>query len=217
MAAAGAALALGLDAGAVEKGVNALAGVPGRLERVDAGAAGPVAYVDYAHTPDALEKTLLVLGALRDDSDCGGRHGSKGRIITVFGCGGNRDRGKRPLMAGVVMRLSDVAVVTSDNPRDEEPLDIINDIEKGMQGAVRIGAGEAPSRTAGGYLVIADREEAIRKAVEIARQGDTLLVAGKGHEDYQIIKGVRRVFDDRAVLRQCLADAFGGFKNEAYN
>lgn len=196
MAAVGAAYALGIEAPVISRGVNALKTVPGRLEMV----AGPGlskgreqfnAFVDYAHTPDALER---VLGALKGIA--------KGRIITVFGCGGNRDRGKRPLMGEVSARLSDITIVTSDNPRDEDPLDIISEIEGGMEGVKKYGPNEdIEDITDRGYTVIPEREEAIARAVSFARKGDTVLVAGKGHEDYQIVKGERRPFDDRMVLK----------------
>ncbi len=193
MAAVGAAYALGIEAPVISRGINALKTVPGRLEMV----AGPDlsrgreqfnAFVDYAHTPDALER---VLGALKGIA--------RGRIITVFGCGGNRDRGKRPLMGEVSARLSDITIVTSDNPRDEDPLEIIAEIEKGMEGVKKYGPDE--DITDRGYTVIPEREEAIARAVSFARNGDTVLVAGKGHEDYQIVKGEYRPFDDRIVLK----------------
>jgi UDP-N-acetylmuramoyl-L-alanyl-D-glutamate--2,6-diaminopimelate ligase len=134
--------------------------------------------VDYAHTPDALEKVLLAL-----------REQSKGRLLCVFGCGGNRDAGKRPLMGEAASRLADSVVVTSDNPRHENPADIITAIVAGMQGDYRI----EPDRTA-----------AIALAVNMAKPGDIVLVAGKGHEDYQEIAGVRHPFSDQQVVNQAL-------------
>jgi UDP-N-acetylmuramoyl-L-alanyl-D-glutamate--2,6-diaminopimelate ligase len=168
----------GIDFLAVKRGVEGLRGVPGRLERVTA-KDGRVAFVDYAHTPDALERVLATLRALPHR-----------RLICVFGCGGDRDRTKRPLMGAAVAKLADVGIVTSDNPRTEDPLKIIDDI--------------VPSIPAG--KVIPDRREAIRHAVSLASADDILLVAGKGHEDYQILGTVKHHFDDREEL----AAAFGG-------
>ncbi|MBI5599854.1 MAG: UDP-N-acetylmuramoyl-L-alanyl-D-glutamate--2,6-diaminopimelate ligase [Deltaproteobacteria bacterium] len=201
LAAVGAACVLGIGLDCIERGVAAFKGVPGRLERVGSGT--PRAYVDYAHTPDALERTLKVMTAATDISN-GGR---VGRLITVFGCGGNRDRLKRPLMGGISAKLSDVTVLTSDNPRDEDPLDIIKEIEKGMEGVKKYAPNEPVADK--GYFVIPDRAEAIKKAVEIAGRPDTILLAGKGHEDYQIIKNRRFPFDDREVLRGFLKEARG--------
>ena len=200
LASAGACCVLGLPLDAVGKGIAALKNVPGRLERVNGGGAsggaggGIRAYVDYAHTPDALERTLTVISGI-----------SKGRVITVFGCGGNRDRLKRPVMGGISARLSDVTIVTSDNPREEDPLEIIKEIEKGM-GGIKKYDGRAQGANKG-YMIITDRSEAIKKAVEIAKAGDTILVAGKGHEDCQIVKGGKFAFDDREVLKNFLKEA----------
>lgn len=152
--------------------------VPGRLERVTETGNLHV-YVDYAHTPDALINVLRTLRALKPK-----------RIITVFGCGGDRDLTKRPKMARAAEEGSDICVLTSDNPRSEDPAAIIADAKKGF------------SRS--GHLEIADRKQAIRTAIENARDGDIILLAGKGHEDYQEIKGVRHPFDDRKIARQCL-------------
>jgi UDP-N-acetylmuramoyl-L-alanyl-D-glutamate--2,6-diaminopimelate ligase len=192
MAAAGAAYVMGIEGSLIEKGINALKSIPGRLERVGRDELGFDAYVDYAHTSDALERTLKVLRALKKG----------GRLITVFGCGGDRDTSKRPVMGKVAAGLSDVAIVTSDNPRDEDPMKIIEDIEAGLEGVNKFG--EDAEIVGKGYLVIPERAEAISKAVEIARSGDIVLIAGKGHEDYQIIKGERIFFDDRVVLGECL-------------
>ncbi len=171
LAAVGAGLGLGLPVDAIEKGIESLKNVPGRLERVDAGQAFTI-LVDYAHTPDALERVLSTLKGLTDK-----------RIITVFGCGGDRDRGKRPIMGSIAVRYSDMVVVTSDNPRTEEPLRIIEDIKAGMR--------------EGSYMTIPDRREAIKAAIENAKEGDVVLLAGKGHEDYQIIGKEKTHFDDR--------------------
>lgn len=162
--------------------LSALSPVRGRLETIQGG--GITAVVDYAHTPDALAN---VLDTLKDIM------AGKGTLITVFGAGGDRDKGKRPLMAKEAASRSDKIIVTSDNPRSEEPQDIINDILSGL-------SGDEMKRT----LTIADRKEAIRTAVMIAQKGDAILVAGKGHEDYQEIKGVKHHFDDMEILRELL-------------
>jgi UDP-N-acetylmuramyl tripeptide synthase len=153
--------------------------------------------VDYAHTPDALESSLLALRALTAD-----------RIICVFGCGGDRDRAKRPEMGGIAARLSDLAVVTSDNPRTEPPLQIIEEIVAGVRLACDLQyAPEELKRgfKAKGYTVIADRREAIAMAVSVSRPGDTVLIAGKGHEPYQLIGREKFPFDDRLEAEKALA------------
>lgn len=189
MCAIGACIVLGIDKDAIEKGISGLERVPGRLERMDS-PAGFSAFVDYAHTGDALERALNALRPI-----------AKQRIITVFGCGGNRDRLKRPKMGAIAAKLSDVTIVTSDNPRDEDPLEIIREIRAGIEGIEEKDCGPGDR---GCYMVVPDRKEAIRKAVSIARQGDAILVAGKGHEDYQIIKGVRHHFDDFEEVRAAM-------------
>jgi UDP-N-acetylmuramoyl-L-alanyl-D-glutamate--2,6-diaminopimelate ligase len=154
--------------------------------------------VDYAHTGDALENVLQTLNELKS-----------GRVITVFGCGGDRDRGKRPLMGGIAGRLSDLAIITSDNPRTEEPLSIVAQIRDGI---LPVGIREyQPAEIADGFsekgfVVIVDRREAIRMAIRIARQGDIVLLAGKGHEDYQIIGTTKHHFDDREVSASALKE-----------
>ena len=189
-----AASAIGIGKEAIGKGVCALERVPGRLEKIESkGPRAFRAYVDYAHTGDALERALQAL-----------RPVTSGRLITVFGCGGNRDRGKRPKMAEISARLSDFTIVTSDNPRDEDPLEIIKEIESGIRGLQKFEPAGSPSEK--GYMVVPDRKEAIRKAVALAGSGDTILVAGKGHEDYQIIKGVKHHFDDFEVIKEAIAD-----------
>jgi UDP-N-acetylmuramoyl-L-alanyl-D-glutamate--2,6-diaminopimelate ligase len=193
LGAVGVGRALGIDADAIADGINRLQSVPGRLEKV-ANDRGITILVDYAHSPDALEK---VLGAVRPLT--------RGKLICVFGCGGDRDRGKRPLMGEIAARLSDLAVLTSDNPRTEEPLTILADVEAGVKktgapklDAVRVGA----PITGTGYVVEADRRRAIRAALGAAAPGDLVLIAGKGHEDYQIL-GVDKIhFDDREVARE---------------
>jgi UDP-N-acetylmuramoyl-L-alanyl-D-glutamate--2,6-diaminopimelate ligase len=177
--AAGAALAAGVKLEDVARAAARFDGVPGRLEAVDAGQDFRV-YVDYAHTPDGLES---VLRSLRPETH--------GRLICLFGCGGDRDRGKRPLMGGIAERLADEVIVTSDNPRSEDPARIIEEILAGMR---------SPSRA----RAEADREEAIRAAVASAHAGDVVLLAGKGHETEQIVGSLRMPFDDREVARAAL-------------
>ncbi len=165
--------------------MSRLVPVAGRFQTFR-GANGIMAIVDYAHTPDAV---VNVLAAIREVT------GSSDRIITVVGAGGNRDKGKRPIMAREAALRSGKLILTSDNPRDEEPLDILHDMEAGLDDDMR-------ART----LSICDRREAIRTAVRLARPGDVVLVAGKGHEDYQEIKGVKHHFDDREVVMAALAE-----------
>ena len=190
VAAVGCGIALGLERGAIEEGISSMGRVPGRLERVTS-PHGFMVFVDYAHTADALERVLKSLAGVK-----------RGRIITVFGCGGDRDRGKRAVMGEVAVRWSTLAIITSDNPRGEDPLSIIAEIEAGVAGARRYEPGEAP--TSGGYMVIPDRREAIVRAVELADEDDIILVAGKGHEDYQIVGDKRLPFDDRVELAKAL-------------
>ena len=183
--------AAGVELEQVARGVAALSGVPGRLERVDGGREFAV-LVDYAHTPDALARAVAVLRPL-----------CRGRLITVFGCGGDRDRTKRPLMGGAVARLADLAVVTSDNPRTEDPGAIIEDILPGVQAEAieQLPDLDHPR----GFVVQQDRRRAIFAAVHAARPGDIVLIAGKGHEDYQILGRERIHFDDREQAREALA------------
>jgi len=188
----------------VKAGVEALEGVSGRFERV-ANQKGIHVIVDYAHTPDALERVLLGITRLHEGRDTT----ETGKIITVFGCGGDRDRTKRPLMAEVVGRYSDLAVLTSDNPRTEDPQAILADVEKGFKTiALKEWDPEKSGawRSAKGYLKIPDRREAIRKAIRMALPSDTVLIAGKGHEDYQIIGRKKFPFDDRVEARQALEE-----------
>jgi UDP-N-acetylmuramoyl-L-alanyl-D-glutamate--2,6-diaminopimelate ligase len=182
LAALGAALALGLDAEAALRGISSVPGVPGRLERVLAGQDFTVV-VDYAHTDDALKNLLETVRDLKPR-----------RLITVFGCGGDRDRTKRPLMGAVAARLSDVVVVTSDNPRSEPPEAILEEIQRGMNG------GRRAERHA-----IVDRRDAIVRALEMAGPGDAVVIAGKGHETYQVLRDRTVPFDDRQVAREVLA------------
>jgi UDP-N-acetylmuramoyl-L-alanyl-D-glutamate--2,6-diaminopimelate ligase len=189
-AAAATVLALGVPRDAVERGLVALRGVPGRFERVDEG--GPfLVLVDYAHTDDALTNLLESVRALRP-----------ARILTVFGCGGDRDRAKRPKMGLAAARGSDVVFVTSDNPRSEKPEAILQDILPGVRQALGVDAAAAlPSDRC---QVIADRREAITRAVAAARPGDAVVIAGKGHETYQVLADRTIPFDDRHVAREAL-------------
>jgi UDP-N-acetylmuramyl-tripeptide synthetase len=193
LCAAGAAVALGIPAPAIRAGIDALANVPGRLERVGRG--DRRVYVDYSHTPDALENALSALRAI------GAR-----RIICVFGCGGDRDRAKRPMMGEIAARLSELSVATSDNPRSEDPLAIIEEIVPGLRqaGAAETTAGGARAAGPKQYIVEADRRRAIEIALAASRPGDTVLIAGKGHETYQIIGGRTIHFDDREEAARAL-------------
>jgi UDP-N-acetylmuramoyl-L-alanyl-D-glutamate--2,6-diaminopimelate ligase len=161
------------------------------MERVDCGQSFSV-IVDYAHTPDALERTLGTISSLPHR-----------RIITVFGCGGDRDKTKRPVMGEIASRLSDFVVATSDNPRSEDPARILSEIEPGLR------AGSA------GYRLIVDRREAIGDAIRRAEARDVVLIAGKGHEDYQVIGARTLSFDDRVVARELLTQRLnpGGARN----
>jgi UDP-N-acetylmuramoyl-L-alanyl-D-glutamate--2,6-diaminopimelate ligase len=181
-----------VDLDAIVEGVAGLAGVPGRLERVSSPDDPFAVLVDYAHTPDALERAMEALRPL-----------CPGRLIVVFGCGGDRDRTKRPLMGGAVARIADLAVVTSDNPRTEEPQSIIDAVLGGVrsEGLAQLQGLDAER----GYFVQPDRRAAIAAAVQAARPGDIVLVAGKGHEDYQILGTDRIHFDDREEAREALA------------
>ena len=183
-AAIGTAIGLGLPAEVIRAGINSMPGVPGRFEAVNAGQSFRV-IVDFAHTDDALARVLQ-----------SAREITPGRLIVLFGCGGDRDRTKRPLMGEVAIKGSDFAVVSSDNPRSEDPLAIINEVEVGM---VRAGGIEGKN-----YQVVADRREAIRYALRLASAGDTVLLAGKGHEAYQIIGDKSFPFDERAIARELL-------------
>ncbi|RMF68171.1 MAG: UDP-N-acetylmuramoyl-L-alanyl-D-glutamate--2,6-diaminopimelate ligase, partial [Alphaproteobacteria bacterium] len=193
--AAAAGVALGLPADLIAEGVGAVERVPGRLEAIDH-PGGARILVDYAHTGDALEKALEAMRDLRPR-----------RLVALFGCGGDRDRSKRPKMGEVAGRLADLTVVTSDNPRSEDPQAIINDILPGVEatGAVRHDRAAFPPAGQRGYLVEPDRRRAIELAVSLLQEGDLLLVAGKGHEDYQIIGDRRIHFDDREEVRRAMA------------
>lgn len=187
LAAVSTATALDLPFDAIERGVQSLAGVPGRFEMVSGPKDEVTVVVDYAHTDDALRNLLETARPL-----------ARGRLITVFGCGGDRDRTKRPLMGAVAGRLSDLIVITSDNPRSEDPNRIIEEIQRGITSDTRKDAGQR-------LLTIVDRRAAIAKAIELARPGDLVLVAGKGHEKYQVIGDRVLPFDDVAVAREALS------------
>jgi UDP-N-acetylmuramoyl-L-alanyl-D-glutamate--2,6-diaminopimelate ligase len=178
-------LRLGVPAAEVAAAIAAVGNVPGRLERVEAGQPYAI-LVDYAHTPDALER---LLGWVREVTDK--------KIILVFGCGGDRDRGKRAPMGEIAGRRADIAISTSDNPRSEDPAAILEDVEQGL---ARSGATK--------YLKIVDRREAIRAAVELANPGTVIVIAGKGHETTQQVGGKELPFDDRKVAAE-LARAKG--------
>ncbi len=200
MAAVATAIGSGLPLEAIREGIEELKGVPGRVEKVE-NSKGLRVLVDYAHTPDALERVLTALIELHNQT------GPKGKIITVFGCGGDRDRSKRPLMAEVAGRLSDLVILTSDNPRTEDPLAIIEEAEMGFHsiGVKKLNLeGTDLWGSTKGYLLIPDRREAIRMAIRLASPPDTILIAGKGHEDYQIIGKERFPFDDRIEARKAL-------------
>ena len=177
----GAAAMLGKNPEDILVVLSTLKSVAGRLEPIRS-ADGVTAIVDYAHTPDALENVLNAIHEVLE--------GKQGQVITVCGAGGNRDKGKRPLMAQEAVKQSDRVIITSDNPRFEEPQDIINDMLAGLD-----------AKQMKKVVSIADRREAIKTAVMLAQKGDVILIAGKGHEDYQEIKGVKHHFDDREVVR----------------
>ncbi|MDR0311451.1 MAG: UDP-N-acetylmuramoyl-L-alanyl-D-glutamate--2,6-diaminopimelate ligase, partial [Acidobacteriota bacterium] len=180
MAAAGAALSLGLTGEQIKAGIEALSGVPGRMERVDGGQ-DFLTIVDYAHTPASLENLLETMKRIPHR-----------KLIAVFGCGGDRDRAKRPLMGEIAARLCDTVIVTSDNPRSEDPAAIIKEIESGLK------------KGSADYQINPDRRSAIRDAVNMAGKDDIVVIAGKGHETYQIIGGEKLPFDDREVALELL-------------
>ena len=177
----GAAIMLGKKPEDILVILSTLKSVSGRLEPIRS-PEGYTAIVDYAHTPDALENVLNTINEVLN---------GKGKVITVCGAGGNRDKGKRPIMAQTAAKLSDKVIITSDNPRFEEPQDIINDMLAGLD-----------NKLMKKVVSIVDRKEAIRTASMMAEKGDVILIAGKGHEDYQEIKGVKHHFDDREVVRE---------------
>jgi len=180
LAAAAGGLACGVDIDTVVEGLEKAHGVPGRLQPLRSGQPFAV-YIDFAHTPDALERLIETAREL-----------TEGRLLVLFGCGGDRDRGKRPLMGRAATEKSDFAVVTSDNPRTEDPLAIIEDIQPGLVGDR--------------WEIVADRREAIARVLGKAQPGDTVLLAGKGAEDYQEIKGEKIPFSEVDIARSVLRD-----------
>lgn len=178
--AAGCCLSLGVDLDTVVEGLESAPQVPGRLERIECGQPFSVV-VDYAHTPDSLQKAISAVADVTD-----------GRVIVVFGCGGDRDPDKRPVMGMAAGSSADYTIITSDNPRSEDPVGIILAIEDGVR------------ETAGDYEIVIDRRDAIEAALSMAREGDTVIIAGKGHEDYQVFADRTIHFDDREVAREIL-------------
>ena len=164
-------------------GIEAVKSVPGRIELLDTKTPYRV-ILDYAHSPDALENILKAV-----------RPTTKGKLICLFGCGGGRDQTKRPIMGDISGRLSDLSIITSDNPRNEEPMTIIESIVEGI------------AKTGGEYVVIENRREAIRYALSIANESDSIVLAGKGHETYQEICGVKYPFDEKIIVMELLDEA----------
>ena len=200
LSAVGVATALDIGSDTIKAGIEALSTIPGRLEAIE-NSFGRYVYVDYAHTPDALEN---VVSALREIAPA--------RLICVFGCGGDRDKEKRPLMGEIVARLCDLAIVTSDNPRTENPVAIINQILPGIRkiGGIEYSAKDLTTGfTVKGYAVEPDRRRAIELAILASRPGDAVLIAGKGHETYQILDTSVIDFDDREEARKVLRTISG--------
>ncbi|RPJ15353.1 MAG: UDP-N-acetylmuramoyl-L-alanyl-D-glutamate--2,6-diaminopimelate ligase [Desulfobacteraceae bacterium] len=196
LCAAGLGAGLAISPEKMAEGIESVRVIPGRLERID-NSSGRSVYVDYAHTPDALKNVLLSLRPI-----------TRGRLICIFGCGGDRDRTKRPLMGEIAATLSDIAVITSDNPRTENPSDIIKEITDGVtrKKIDRYDPLELTRDFNGrGYVTEPDRERAIRLGISASRPGDTVLIAGKGHENYQIKGTIRIHFDDREEAKLALS------------
>lgn len=192
LGAIGAGLSCDIPLGKIASGIASVSAVPGRFEKIDSGMGFGVV-VDYAHTEDALRLLLRAAAGFVEQ-----------KIITVFGCGGDRDRGKRPLMGRAAIELSDYVIVTSDNPRTENPQRIMEEVETGVREALR-----DPARRASGYKLIADRGAAIEEAIQMAKEGDLVVVAGKGHECYQIIGNKKVHFDDREEIKKTLMQRKG--------
>ena len=190
----GTAVLLGLDSDTVLVGLSEMKPVSGRFEAFRSQKGGYTVIVDYAHTDDALTNVLTAIHSVLEGN---------GKVITVCGAGGNRDKTKRPKMARAALKQSDVLIVTSDNPRYEEPQDIINDMLAGLEDEAmqRLMADEGKK-----VVSIVDRREAIKAACLLAQKGDVVLVAGKGHEDYQEVKGVKHHFDDREEVRNAIGN-----------
>ncbi|MBR3928431.1 MAG: UDP-N-acetylmuramoyl-L-alanyl-D-glutamate--2,6-diaminopimelate ligase [Clostridia bacterium] len=183
LTAASLAEGVGVSIENIKKGIEAVKAVPGRIELLDTKTPYRV-ILDYAHSPDALENILKAV-----------RPTTKGRLICLFGCGGGRDQTKRPIMGEISGRLSDLSIITSDNPRNEQPMSIIDSIVEGI------------NRTSGEYVVIENRREAIRYALSIANESDAVVLAGKGHETYQEINGVKYPFDEKVIVQELLDEA----------
>lgn len=202
MASAAVGIGMGIPLDVIQQGIESVEGIPGRFEKVQ-NRKGIHLIVDYAHTHDALERALKGLKNILKNIP------EKGKVITVFGCGGDRDRTKRPLMGEVAGRYSDLTIITSDNPRTEDPIGIIQEVEKGL---ISIPIEELSLdrlnswRSKKGFLKIPDRREAIRVAIRMAQPHDTILIAGKGHEDYQIIGREKFPFDDRIEAQKALEE-----------
>lgn len=195
LCAAGVAVAMLIPLKDIEQGIRSFGHVPGRLEKIS-NDSGRHIFVDYAHTPDALENVLATLKEILS-----------GRLICIFGCGGDRDKTKRPQMGKIAARLSDLVIVTSDNPRTEDPAAIIEDIRKGIEptglhpySPKEIEAGFDEK----GFVIIPDREKAIFLGIQTSRPGDTVLIAGKGHETYQLVGKEVLSFDDRVKAASAL-------------
>lgn len=180
-----ASLTCGVTLAQAVKSLNTFSGIPGRLQKVSSSST-KVVFVDYAHTPDALENSLKSLHKIRSDAKM------NNRIITVFGCGGDRDKTKRPKMAEIAARLSDEVIITSDNPRTEDPVQILNDIKVGLPDSFK------------NYKIEVDRDKAIGQSIALAHGDDVILIAGKGHEDYQIIGTTKNHFSDYEVAEKYL-------------
>ena len=182
LAAASLAMILGVQSGDIKAGLESLENVPGRVEMLDTRTPYKV-ILDYSHSPDALENILSTV-----------RTFTRNRLIVLFGCGGDRDQGKRPIMGEIAGRLADYSILTSDNPRTEDPIAILDAIENGAKAV------------GGSYTVIENRREAIRYALQMGRDGDVIILAGKGHETYQEIMGVKKPFDEKEVVAELLAE-----------
>ncbi len=188
LAASAAAVGMGIKLENIKKGIESLSYIPGRFEKIEVGQDFMV-IDDFAHSGDALKRLLESL-----------RHITKGKLITVFGCGGERDKGKRPLMGYYAALLSDVAIVTSDNPRSEDPMQIIKEVEEGIVRA----------NPQSNYMLILDRREAIKKAIEIARKDDAVVIAGKGHETYQLIGDKVIPWSDKDIAKELIVEKMAG-------
>jgi UDP-N-acetylmuramoyl-L-alanyl-D-glutamate--2,6-diaminopimelate ligase len=195
LAAMAGAKALGITSEEIKRGIEKLNRIPGRLEKIES-SLGISVFVDYAHKADALQQVLENLVQFR-----------KTRLITVFGCGGNRDRGKRPLMGNTATSYSDLTIVTSDNPRKEDPIAIINEIEAGID-KQKVKKMIAHSLLNGdavhAYMIVPERRDAIATAIHLARKDDIILIAGKGHENYQIVGTKKYSLDDRIIAAEAL-------------